>query len=106
MKERCDRDRARVDHRVEWAIRHCLQLNRIKRLAARLDSNVPEYFVTSEFLDRDAERKRFGYRLDRERTIAVPSLKNPSIRCHETDAQLIRVGFFQFRDVCRYSPFV
>jgi hypothetical protein len=92
------RDRAGVDQWIEGRVRPGLQLDRVERVAARLDVDVLERRVVAERLDRDAEHQRLGHRLHRERLARVADLEHAPLGRHHADAEVGQVGLRELGD--------
>ena len=99
--ERAHDDRARVDHGVQRASGCRLEADRVERLAARLDADVPDDLREARLLEREGEDERLRHRLDRERRLAVAHLVHAAADADERGAEGLGVGVRQLGDVRR-----
>jgi hypothetical protein len=90
-----------VDHRIERAVAALVEHDRIERVAARLDADLAEDKILSVVFEREAVDERLRDRLDSKQIARVAGLVDLAVGGDERDAESIRIGLGQLRDVGR-----
>ena len=98
-KQGRSRDRARVDHRVGRCAGIRCEVDRVERVAARLDPDPLVHLLLSQPLEREGVRQRLRNRLQREGRPAVADLVQRSSGRGERDAERVGIGARELGDV-------
>ena len=94
------RNRARIHHRIEWAIVGT-QPDGVERISARLDANLGFDTLGAEYVERKREYESLGNRLNCKRHGRIAGLVDVPVHGRQRDAEMARVGLLQLWDVIR-----
>ena len=94
-------DRTGVHHRVERPAARLVHGDRVERVTGGLDSHPGEKRVDSEIVERQAEGKGLGDRLDRERRVRVARCVTVPVDGDDRQAEQGGIGVGERRDVGR-----
>jgi hypothetical protein len=92
-------DRARVDHRVERAVRRFIEQDGVERLAGWLDADSRQDAFQAVVLKRQSVGKRFRHRLDREQLTRIAHFEGAAFGRHHRDAEPVGIGLGQLGNV-------